>query len=199
MSFWERVGELLGYSAAALVLGPIDAVTRHERRAMRSSFVRWASGFDAIMLQSKKLGLVRRDLTLRSATGGMPATAELDVFARRARIALAIPQMPSFVRVTISRGSLDRVRYRHGPPLAHHGTLRADSETLDVEAARAILANVEHGGLGALTEVEIDVNSKELVVRSVAMTTEDAWKAIGDGVVALAECLSSRWPASYRS
>ncbi len=197
MSFWERVGELIGYSAAAIVLGPIDAVTRHERRAMRKSFVAWTRAFDPVPLESKKPGVVRRAITLRTRTGTLPADVELDVFARRARVVAAIPTLPPSIRATISRGSLEGVRWRRGAPVTTAGSLRADSDTLDADSAHAILVNVEHGGLGALTTVEIDLAS-ELTVRTVAMTTEAAWRAIGDGVVSLADFLAEKWSPSYR-
>jgi hypothetical protein len=199
MSFWERVGETLGYGVAAIVLGPIDAITRHERRAMRKSFVAWTRAWNPVPMTSSKVGFLRRSLTFVTRAGDVPAIAELDVFARRARIVASIGVLPSWVDVTLGRGSLVDVHTPRGTPLAIAGSLRAESNTLDVESARALLANVERGGLGALTDVEIEVRTKELTVRTIAMTTEAAWRAIGDAIVSLAELLAEKWPPSYRS
>jgi len=182
MSFWERVGEALGYGIAAVVLGPPAAISRSERRRVRRSFVAWCDEHAAVELAGSR-GVTRRAITLDAKLGGLPARAELDVLARRARIEVRIAPLPSFVRATVIRD----------------GALRVESDSLDPASIQALRDRVASGKLGELRALAVGIASEELVVVAIAMTTLEAWRGIGEGVVELAEWLAERWPASYRS
>jgi hypothetical protein len=199
MSFWERVGETIGYGLAALVLGPPAAISRAERRRIRRAFVTWCDELSPVTLETGRSG-IRRAIYFETAIGRLPATAELRVFALRAQVEAAIQPLPTWVAANVSRdlSMLRRVRMRWGEPLASEGSLRVDSTTLDVDSARALAARVSASKLGELRAVDVEVASERLRVTVVAMTTVEAWRAIGEGIVEVANWLVERWPVGYR-
>lgn len=181
MSFWERVGQGIGYGLAALVLGPPAAISRSERRKIRRAFVAWCDEQSAVKLEGRR-NVLRRSITMTSALGAMPAEVELDSFARRATLRVTIPPLPAWVRAQV----------------ACESGVTVESESLDREAQRALRDFVAAGPLGALRVLDVDIASERLEVLAIAVTTLDAWRAMGRGVVALADWLAERWPLGYR-
>ena len=181
MSFWERVGEGIGYGLAALVLGPPAAISRSERRRIRRAFVAWCDAHDATKIEAPR-GVARRAIALPTKLGKLPVRAELDVNARRARIEATIAPLPTFVRAAVIRD----------------GALRVESDVLDPASRAALRDRIAAGKLGDLHALAIGVASEELVVVAIALTTPEAWRALGDGVVDLAEWLAEKWPVGYR-
>lgn len=178
----ERLGEVLGYLLAAVALGPPAALARSERRKVRQSFLAWCDEHGGLRLDAGR-GITRRAIALPTKFGALSARVELDAYARRARVEAAIAPLPSFVRATFVRD----------------GGLRVESDALDATSLSALREHVVSGKLGELRALAVGVASEELVVVAIAMTTLEAWQAIGQGVVELAEWLAARWPASYRS
>ncbi|HEY1958987.1 MAG TPA: hypothetical protein VGH28_25415 [Polyangiaceae bacterium] len=181
MSFWESLGEGIGYGLAALVLGPPAAISRGERRRIRLAFNAWCEEQSAVRLEGSR-GVHRRSIRFRSAIGTTPAEVTLDLFSRRASIHVGIPPLPAWVRA--------RVECEHA--------VRVTSDTLDLAAQRELGDFVAAGPLGELRVVRVDVASERLEVFAIAVTTLDAWRAMGRGVVALADWLADRWPVGYR-
>lgn len=181
MAFWVRVGEAIGYGLAAVVLGPSEAISRRERRRIRQTFLAWCDERGSVRHEAAR-GMLRRTITLTTPTGTMPAEVELDPFARRARILAVIAPLPSWVRASARRDE----------------TLQVMSDSLDPASLRALRDSVLASPLGELRVIQIDLESERLEVLVIAMTTIEAWRAIGDGVVALTDWVSTRWPVGYR-
>jgi len=181
VSFWERVGEGIGYGLAALVLGPAAAISRSERRRVRHAFNAWCDEQSAVKLEAPR-GVMRRAITMKSSIGAMPAEVRLDLFARRALIRVAIQPLPPWVRA--------RVECEHA--------VRVVSDTLDLAAQRELGNFVARGPLGELRVVHVDVASEAIEVYAIALTTLAAWRSVGGGIVTLADWLVEKWPVGYR-
>lgn len=180
-SFWESFGEAIGYGLAALVLGPAAAISRSERRRVRRSFVAWCDEHGAEKREGSR-GVLRRAIALDTKTGKTPADVELHAFERRALFDVAIPPLPNWVRA--------KIVWENG--------VKVESETLDAPGRRALEEHVARSSLGELRVVWIGVTSERLEVVVIAVTTVEAWRSIGEAVVALADWLVERWPVGYR-
>jgi hypothetical protein len=183
MSFWESFGEAVGYGLAAIVLGPPAAIMRSERRRLRRAFLAWCDAHEPQALEGSR-GVTRRAITFRTSLGPITARAEVDVFARRARIEAAIPLLSTLVRAAVVREG---------------GALRGESSTLDAASIEALRERVAASKLGELRALGLAVATGELVVVVGPRITVEAWDPIGEGIVELAEWLANRWPVSYRS
>jgi hypothetical protein len=202
-SVFERFGEAVGYGLAVVILGPHAALERRARRAMRAAMVEWCRDLQPVKLEGQP-GIFRRTAALPGTpgTGGpLSAELELDVNEKRARVGVAIERLPAYVKASIGKAASalhPMLKRRRGPPRATAGGFRLDSQTLDDEVANALVAVVAAGALERLEHVEVALSPERIELLTIAPTTREEWTAIGDGVVALASWLGTRWPSSYR-
>jgi hypothetical protein len=198
-SIWESMGERVGYALAAIVLGPAAALQRQARRRTIRAVVLYCEEYEPTELEAPK-GVLRRGARLPTISGPISIEIELRAFEGRATLSLTITALPSHVNATVSRAAweVQGLLSRLPAPLAREGTLRVDSETLDVETARALLDVIAKGPLATLNAMELEIRREQIDVHVVAPSTLEQWKAIGEGVVTLEAWLTSRWSSSYR-
>jgi hypothetical protein len=198
-SLWEQFWERVGYGLGAVIYGPGAAVERRANRAMRSAFRDFCR-----RTQGTKLLGVRHVLraTVTLDAGGHPLAAEVTVKlrSRSAELVLPLERLPAFVAASIDKHAdvLHGIRQRRTPPRALAGSFRVDSETLDDDAAKALVEAVATGPLDTLWAVAIELRSDLLEVEVIAPTVLDEWLALEKGIADLVAVLLARWPPSYR-
>jgi hypothetical protein len=199
-SYWEQLGESMGYGLAAIVLGPAAALERRTRRAMRGGLVDFCSERQPVRLQAPR-GTLRR--SVRLATRGAAPLAlevELELSSRTARLRADLERMPGYVeaRVARSRSSLHPdASQRLATPLSSSGEFSLWSDSLPLADATA-LVEIAARATAAIEAVEIRLSPESLEVLAVAPQRAEGWIVLGDGVSALASWLSARWQTSYR-
>jgi len=198
-SFWESLGERVGYGLAAVVLGPVVARERRARRAMRSALLEFCRPLQPLRLLAPP-GVLRRSVQLPVATGSSALEIVMDLESRRVRITASIERLPSYVeaRIAKSLSSLHDERLRLSEARAGSGAFRVWTESLDVDVAKALVESVAGGPLERLAAVEVELSAERLDVLAVAPQSDEGWQAIGDGLTGLAAWLAAKWPASYR-
>jgi hypothetical protein len=198
-SYWERVGEAVGYSLAVVLIGPVAALQRQARRRMVYAAIGFCRRHAPIELAAPK-GVVRRAIRLATPGGPIPVEMELRPFEGSASLVVTIPALPGNVHATVRRhpSGLRGARDRRTEALAEDGSVRIEAATLDVETARALVAAISAGPLGALPSFELEIRREQLDLVVAPPATTEAWVAIGEGIVLLVAWLTARWPSSYR-
>jgi hypothetical protein len=193
VTFWEELGERVGYGIAALIYGPAAALERSHRRAFRRALRAYCSGIDTVRMTPKRSGVVSRRITLAH---DVSAEVELDLASRHAWFEVQLERRPAFVEAIIDKhlGSID-----YDPKIAiAEGELRLSSRTMPADDQKAMLSAIARGPLERLTAVEIVVDPERVVILTPAPTTAEQWSVIERGCLDLVAWIGARWPISYR-
>jgi hypothetical protein len=198
-SYWERLGEGVGYGLAAIVLGPAAALERRARRAMRGALVDFCSERQPVRLSAPRGALRRRVRLAERGAAPLAIEIELELASRTARLRADLDRMPGYVEARVARslGSLRPDERWQVPSLASAGAFSIWSDNLPRGDATALVELVA-GAMATIDAVDILLAPESLEVLAVAPQTIEGWTALGDGVSALAIWLSARWPTSYR-
>ncbi len=199
-SFWEWVGEKVGYGLAAVVLGPGALVERKARRESRRAMLRFVAERGPIVFESPARDTLRRGGRLMVCGEPLDIELTLDLRARKATMSTAIESLPKAfgARVSSGLGELHGLRYRLPEPRAISGTIRVDSEDIDANAANELLQQVTKSPLGQCPVFELTLQEGRLQLLVVAPRTELEWTGLGITVIALSTWSTSKWRASYR-
>lgn len=176
-SFWERVGEGAGYAIGAVIFGPSAALARRERRVLRRAFHGWLDAIDAERLPSRAKGIARRSGSLRGAEP-IPFEAELDPFAKRARVDVAL----ALGRDVTAEVSKEWSRAVH-----------IDATNLDEAAAKELVNEIAASAIGHRETFTIDLRKDRLLLDVVAPQEVNVWVAIERALAVLVETWTQRW------
>lgn len=200
MSFWERVGEGIGYALAASVLGPPAAMARRDRRAMRDAFRAWCRPLDPVPVRAHAERGLRRAVTLRPPTGAVTLEAELDPFGKRATLELPIGPFPPNAQVRLAKApwEIHHVKMRMPEPIASLGGALAFAGTVDADTAEVLLREVLDTAFGARDAFNLDVQRDALVLTLVAPRAHEEWDGVANALVGLADTYTRRWSTAYR-
>ena len=178
-SFWERAAEHAGYAIGAAIFGPAAAIARRERRVLRRAFNDWLDAIDATRLQRRRKGTSRRAGSLRG-TEPIPFEAELDPFAKRARVDVALA-LGKDVMATISK--------------TH--AVRVDGTSLDDGSAKELAGEIERSAIGKLETFAVELRKDRVLLDVLAPRDVETWIAIEKALAVLVETWTQRW-TTYR-
>jgi hypothetical protein len=93
MSFWEAVGEKVGYGLAAIIYGPRVALEQRHKRTIRRAFAAWL-GDEKFTKQVAEAGRVRRLVERQSDELSFLLECELHPEIDRAYITIRLEKLP---------------------------------------------------------------------------------------------------------
>jgi len=181
-SYWEMLGERVGYGLAAVVLGPVAALERRTRRTMRAAMLDSFEDLRPLRLERRR-GTIRRNVQLPTGAGATSIDIDLDLHTHKTKLTLRLERLPSYVEARIQK---------------HGSEFRLTTTSLDDDANHALVAMLTNGSLAGLDAIEIALSPEEVVIHITAPTTSEEWATIRAGLVDMVSWLAARWPASYR-
>lgn len=177
MSFWENVGETIGYGLGVVVFGPKVALQQRAQRTIRRSFAGWLSE-ENFTKQEPLSGHVRRFVERQEDE--LPFVLECDLAPREgvARIVTTTAdRLPDRVRVRIERDV---------PPIVL-GT------SLEAEATSELIAAALASPLRHCAWRSIEIGPDRIVLETNAPSSADEWEAFARGALKVATWLTRRF------
>ena len=201
-SFWESLGESIGYGLATVVLGPAAALERRARLAMREALLLFCRDLQPLRLAAPR-GTLRRSAQLPLALGVvLPLEIEVDLKRRVVRITAPLERLPAYVEARIGKSILwiyPDLRMRLAEPKARSGAIAVWTQTLEVDVAQALADAVAGSqGLDSVVAIEIVLQPERIDLHMTAPQDLEAWAAAREVLQTLVTFVATRWPPSYR-